>query len=178
MRVAFTVTGDGCSSVDVKYLDDGGVETIIPGMPPVRYTGLSWSAEGILASRFDGLSRDIVLIDPADGEEEVLVGTKADERDPMWAPGGGGFFYSSDRSGIFNLYYRDMAAGTILQVSDVEGGAFQPVGNGGDILFVAFGRKGYEIRLLDHWRLSASEPDPYVDERLIADRDASKAKLP
>jgi outer membrane protein assembly factor BamA len=101
-----------------------------------------------------------------------MIATGADERDPRWGSDGGGFFYSSDRTGVFNVYYRDLRDGTDLMVTDVEGGAFQASGDGNDLLFAAFGRNGYEIRRLDDWRGSASAPDPLVYEWLLDERAA------
>ncbi|MCK7469421.1 MAG: hypothetical protein MZU95_00465 [Desulfomicrobium escambiense] len=38
------------------------------------------------------------------GVETESFSTDADERDPRWSDGAG-FFYASDRTGIFNIYY-------------------------------------------------------------------------
>jgi hypothetical protein len=169
-RVAFIVTGDGFSSVAVRDQKDGSVRILAGGRPGVRYSGLSWSERGILAARFDGFSRDIVLIHSLRGEEKSLIATEADERDPHWSSGGDGFFYSSDRTGIFNIYFRDMSTGGDLMLTDVEGGAFQASESGDDILFSAFARNGYEIRQIVNWRRTATEPDEALDERLLAER--------
>jgi hypothetical protein len=171
-RIAFIISGDGFSSVAEMDLEDGSVRMLTPDVPCRRYTGLSWSGAGILAARFDGSSRDIVLISPEQMEETVLVDTDADERDPRWSADGKGFFYSSDRTGIFNIYFRETAAGTDRMITDVEGGAFQAGDDGDDLLFAAFGRNGYEIRRLSGWSAAATVPDPAVDERLIDERVA------
>jgi hypothetical protein len=169
-RVAFIITGDGFSSVAEKRLDDGEIKMLTPDVPCRRYTGLSWSQNGLLAARFDGTSRDIVLIDPETALETVLVDTDADERDPYWSADGSGFFYSSDRTGIFNVYYRDIGSGTDRMVTDVEGSAFQASEDGNDLLFAAFARNGYEIRRLADWSSSATAPDPDIDQRLLDER--------
>lgn len=171
-RIAFIISGDGFSDVGMKYLDDDSIRLLSGSIPGRRYTGLSWSSRGILASRFDGLSRDIVLITPESAEETVLIDTRADERDPRWTANGSGFFYSSDRTGIFNVYYRDIATGADLMVTDMEGGAFQASEDGNDLLFAAFGRNGYEIRRIGDWRASAVVPEQAVDEVLLAERAA------
>ncbi len=169
-RIAFIISGDGFSSVGMMYLEDGNIRMLSGSIPGRRYTGLSWSKRGLLASRFDGLSRDIVLIAPESAEETVLIDTRADERDPRWTADGSGFFYSSDRTGIFNVYFRDIATGADLMVTNVVGGAFQASEDGNDLLFAAFGRNGYEIRRIGDWRASAVAPEPAVDEWLLAER--------
>jgi hypothetical protein len=172
-RIAFVISGDGFSSVWIKYLDNGDLSMISESAPGRRYSGLSWSAGGILASRFDGLSRDIVLISPEGAEENALIETAADERDPCWAMDAAGFFYSSDRTGIFNIYYREIASGGDLMVTDVEGGAFQAGESGDDLLFSAFGREGYEIRHIEGWLASSTDPDPEIDIRLLRERTSA-----
>lgn len=171
-KVAFVINGDGFSSIAEMHLDAGELRMLTPDVPCRRYSGLSWSEKGILASRFDGTSRDIVLVSPETMDETVLINTNADERDPRWSAGGRGFFYSSDRTGIFNVYYRELGTGSDLMVTDVEGGAFQASEEGKDLLFAAFGRNGYKIRRLRDWSAAASAPDPSIDERLIAERVA------
>ena len=171
-RVAFIISGDGFSRVGMKYLDGGEIMMLSEGIPCRRYTGLSWSEAGLLASRFDGLSRDIVLIDPEKNDETVLIETDADERDPKWSSDGRGFFYSSDRTGIFNVYYREIGSGNDLMLTDVEGGAFQASEDGKDLLFAAFGRNGYKIRRLVDWRTAAESPDPDMDIDLLEERAA------
>ncbi len=169
-RIAFIICGDGFSSVGMMYLEDGNIRMLSGSIPGRRYTGLSWSERGLLASRFDGLSRDIILITPESREETVLINTRADERDPRWTTDGSGFFYSSDRTGIFNVYFREIDTGTDLMLTDVDGGAFQASEEGNDLLLAAFGRDGYAIRRLDDWRGLASAPDPDVDEWLLEER--------
>jgi hypothetical protein len=100
----------------------------------------------------------------------VLIDTDADERDPCWSADGKGFFYSSDRTGIFNVYYRETASSEDLMVTDVEGGAFQARESGEDLVFSSFDRDGYEIRRLEGWRASAMDPDPEMDMRLLKER--------
>ena len=136
-----------------------------------RYYRLSWGTKGILATRFKGTSNDIVIIDPVSGEETELVATMADERDPCWNCDGDGFFYSSDRTGIFNIYYRDLNTGEDLMVTNVFGGAFSPDLLGDNLIFSSYGDEGYEIRNISGWKdgvvNTADVPD---DEDLMAMR--------
>ena len=61
-----------------------------------------------------------------DLEFKLLVHSAADERDPCVSPDGKTLYYSSDRTGIFNLYRLDLDSGTTEQITNVLGGAFQP----------------------------------------------------
>jgi hypothetical protein len=171
-RLAFIVNGDGFNTIHIRRGADGTIRELTPAAPRVRYFGLSWGDKGILTARFDGLSRDIALIDPENGLETILIGTAADERDPDWDPAGEGFFYSSDRTGIFNIYYRNISDGDDVQITDIKGGAFQASQSGEDIYFAAFCRGGYEIRAVEGWRGIASTPGDAVDSGLLDERAA------
>jgi len=78
---------------------------------------------------------------------EALLRSAADERDPVWLPDGSGFVYSSDRTGIFNLYAFDLASGGQKQITNVLGGAFVPSvsPDGNDILYAGFHAADYSI---------------------------------
>ncbi len=170
-RIACVVTGGGAQRVAVIDASSGSHTFITPSMSGHEYYRLSWGDKGILASRFEGSSRDIVLIDPATGAETSIIATPADERDPSWDEEGSGFFYSSDRTGIFNIYYHGMADTIDLMVTNCIGGAFSPKAAGAGLYFSGYGPDGFEIRSLENWRALAapaqSQPD---DEELLEER--------
>ena len=56
----------------------------------------------------------------------ALVASSADERDPHWLPDGSGFVFSSDQSGIFNIYRYRLENDEVEQLTNVIGGAFVP----------------------------------------------------
>ena len=56
----------------------------------------------------------------------ALVASPADERDPHWLPDGSGFVFSSDQSGIFNIYRYRLENDEVEQLTNVIGGAFVP----------------------------------------------------
>jgi hypothetical protein len=158
-RIACVVSSDGTDHIMIVDAESD-VNNVVSGtVPGRRYFGLSWGERGILASRFDGVSRDIVLIDPVSGDEHTLIESDADERDPAWDSDGGGFFYASDRTGIFNIYYRDIDRGTDIMVTNTIGGAFNPSFEGEACLFSAYGSGGYEIRRIVNWRATAIAVD-------------------
>lgn len=154
-RIACVVSSDGTDRLLIVDAESAANILVGVAVPGRQYFGLSWGERGILASRFDGVSRDIVLIDPDSGEEHTLRGSDADERDPAWAGDGGSFFYASDRTGIFNIYYHDIDRGTDMMVTNTVGGAFNPSFEDEACLFAAYGSGGYEIRRVVDWRGTA-----------------------
>ncbi|MBN1131288.1 MAG: PD40 domain-containing protein [Chitinispirillaceae bacterium] len=61
-----------------------------------------------------------------DLEFRLLVHSTADERDPCLSRDGKTLYYSSDRTGVFNIYMMNLATGKTEQVTNVLGGAFHP----------------------------------------------------
>ncbi|MBN1163291.1 MAG: PD40 domain-containing protein [Candidatus Krumholzibacteriota bacterium] len=151
-RIAAVSGRDGSERVVLVNTGDGKHVYLTDPVPGRRYYGLCWGEKGILASRFDGLSRHIVLIDPASGREEPLICSLSDERDPCWDGAGEGLFYASDRTGIFNIHYRDLRSGDDFMITNTIGGAFTPAVAGENLLFSAYGDDGYEIRVVRKWR--------------------------
>jgi len=106
--------------------------------PDGRRIALSLAREG---------KRDIAVVDTAT-REVVYVESEGEDRDPAWAKDGR-LVFSSDVSGIFNLYLLDLSSGKALQLTNVLGGAFHPSVSPGDtVAFVSYGRDGFSLRRL------------------------------
>ncbi len=95
--------------------------------------------------------RDIVTVDLGGGEFTPLLQEWYDERDPCPAPDGTGFYYASDRTGIYNIYYHDLASGIDTPLTNVLGAALQPsVDSQGTLYFTRYTSDGFQIaRLVD-----------------------------
>ncbi|MFT5369671.1 MAG: Tol biopolymer transport system component [Candidatus Latescibacterota bacterium] len=77
----------------------------------------------------------------------VIVHSRADERDPIWLSDGSGIVFSSDRTGIFNIYTHDIATGVQKQITNVVGSAFVPTlsPNGNDIIYAGYHASNYNL---------------------------------
>ncbi len=78
---------------------------------------------------------------------EALLRSGADERDPVWLPDGSGIVFSSNRTGVFNLYTYDLATGRQEQLTNLIGGAFAPSvsPDGNDILYAGYHNADYSL---------------------------------
>ncbi|UCF06953.1 MAG: PD40 domain-containing protein [bacterium] len=170
-RIACVVNRDGSERIILVDRNTGSYEYLTELVHGRQYFGLSWGKSGILASRFDGTSRDIVLVDPATGTLRLMIETPADERDPCWTEEGDGFLYASDRTGIFNIYFHQIDNDADYMVSNVTGGALHPAVSGMECVFSAYWADGYEIRSLPDWRGGMRTVDPSsVDLDLMRNR--------
>ncbi len=82
----------------------------------------------------------------ADGTDlHPLTWDKAEDKDAIYTADGKGVLFSSDRSGIFNVYRIDLATRAVTQVTNVVGGAFWPAETkGGNLLYTGFNAYGFQ----------------------------------
>jgi hypothetical protein len=130
----------------------------------------AWSPDGsriaFTAWRAGGL-RDVMIVDVASGAVRDVTTDRALDGDPVFSPDGRWLYFTSDRTGIFNVFARDLATGALWQVTDVIGGAFEPaISPDGTRLayqgLVTHGEDVFEIPLDPaRWRPA----EPYLDAR-------------
>lgn len=170
--LAVIVTSDCSERVAVIDIEARKSEYLFGFMEGTQFYGLSWGKKGILSARFDCTSRDIVLIDPIDGKIKTLIATCADERDPVWDEDGAGFFYSSDVTGIFNIYYKVFPNGDATPVTNVLGGAFSPFLSGESLIYQSYEKDGYKIGRIAEWNINlVMGTNCFADSSLIGDRE-------
>lgn len=90
-------------------------------------------------------TRDIYMIDANGGAAEKVISTIHDERNPCFDKNGN-LIYSSDETGIYNLYYYNFETKKKKQLTNVLGGAFMPsVDKDGNIVYAGYTSTGYKI---------------------------------
>jgi hypothetical protein len=114
---------------------------------------LDWSPDGhrIAVCFLDRHDNKIGIYDTLDRSFSLLCDTEHDERDPRFSPDGGSLYFSSDRSGIFNIYRYIFSDRKLQRVTNVSGGAFTPdvSHDGKRLVYANYDDKGYGIYLLD-----------------------------
>lgn len=121
--------------------------------PAVAIHAAVWARDGasLFVDWFDGSRR---RVDRVSLEGQILSNlgdTLHDWRDPAVSPDGGSVVLSSNRTGIFQIYQQNLSDGSIVQLTSVGGGAFQPAvsPDGRRIAYMGWGTDGYSLRLLD-----------------------------
>ncbi len=121
--------------------------------------------EWVVYSWNRGIGRDIRLIRPDGSEMRTLLGGPGGQRDPVWSVDGKWLYYSSDITGIFNLYRYNLETEQSEPITNVLGGAFMPnVNKDGDIVYVEYTEYGFELRILD-------DPQPVDPEVMVYNSD-------
>jgi dipeptidyl aminopeptidase/acylaminoacyl peptidase len=109
-----------------------------------------WSPDGtrIAAARWlTGGRYDVVVMDTAGRVLRELTADRALDLTPAWSPDGRYVVFSSDRTGIPNLFAYDLQADRLLQVTSLLTGAFQPdvSPDGRSIAFAWYRADGFHI---------------------------------
>lgn len=125
----------------------------MPGLDIKTIYSVDWSPNGtsIAVSYIDRHDRKIGVFDTASGEFSVICDTEHDERDPRFTPDGRSLLFSSDRSGIYNVYRYGFENGLLQCLTNVSGGAFMPDVsiNGTMLVYANYDKDGYGIYLID-----------------------------
>lgn len=115
-----------------------------------HYSHPRWSPDGkmIAVSVWREGSRDIYIYDATGKKLRQLTDDNAIDGDVRWAPDGQTLYYSSDVSGISNIYAANVKTGETYQVTNVITGVFAPTPIPGqnDILVKYYTGKGYELK--------------------------------
>ena len=111
-----------------------------------------WSPDGDLIAFTinQGNKVNIAAVRKDGSDLKCLVNSYGQDRDPAWTSDGSDIVFSSDITGIPNLYRMSLDNGSVHRLTNVIGAAFQPDVSPADstIAFSYYGADGYEIRLL------------------------------
>lgn len=99
-------------------------------------------------------ARSIAKVDLSSGEFSFILDEKGiDNRTPVYSHDGKKIFFSSNKTGIFNVYSLDPATKEIKQITNVIGGAFMPsVDTSGNLAYSTYKSTGYKIALLNDYK--------------------------
>ena len=179
-RIVFTLNTRGTSYLQIADIGDDGQlvdrRTLVPSrqydqkFTPVfspdgkKVAYSSWNAGGF---------RDIYVVDVATLKVERITNDRAIDANPVWSPDGNAIFFTSDRTGISNVYVHRFADGLLRQVTNVRTGALMPsVSEDGRLLaYVGYTSSGYDLyvmaldeaRFLDAPPPSTDRPAPYSE---------------
>ena len=115
---------------ELVLLDPSGknINQLISG-PGLYFEAPTWSSDGkLIASAVKtGQNSDIILIDPASGAAKTLFKSDIEaDNDPDFAPNNDFLVFSSNRSGIWNIYAWDLFENKLFQQTSVLYGATEP----------------------------------------------------
>ena len=162
--------GGGTNRVVLVELETGRVRPLTPFDPLTHWAYPQWSPDGrwIAAVRWrPGAYQDIVLLNREGEVVHQVTRDRAVDLTPAWDPQGRWLLWSSDRSGIPNLYAVELdpatgAPGPRRQITNLLGGAAHPeVGPRGEWLyFSGYHHDGWHIERIPFRPESWFHPHP------------------
>ena len=147
--ICFIINGDG--SLNLHYADADGKNrkplTAFHNGEQVFNPVFTPDGKKILFDYSFEESRKIAQIDIQSGDITYLLSEDGlDYRTPFLNTDGTKLYYSSNKTGIFNIYSMDMATKDIKQITNVIGGAFMPnIDNKGNLVYTEYTSRGFKI---------------------------------
>jgi Tol biopolymer transport system component len=176
-RAVGVMNSAGSNVLALIDLPTGQTRVLTPPDLDVHWSLPRWSPDGtrIAVARWSaGGFYDIVLVDTAGQVVRTLTRDRAVDVAPTWSPDGRWVLFSSDRTGISNLFACDLESGALLQVTNLLTGASQPDVSP-DARWIAFSlyrADGYHIARIpfapEEWR-----PAPSPSDSLLAGADTA-----
>ncbi|MGB6032171.1 MAG: hypothetical protein WBH55_05005, partial [Bacteroidota bacterium] len=164
-QLVCVVNRDGTTNLATMPIEGGELTLITSYSEGEQVYHPHWSPAGdrIVFDYSIKDGRDIASIRPDGSDLTYLVSGSDDSRCATVTPDGSQVLFSSDRTGIFNIYSMELASGEIKQLTNVLGGALYPTMNSrGDLLYSLYTSRGYKI-----YSITGTEPLPDLDIHYI-----------
>ena len=153
-RVTFVTSHAGTTTLRIADVrPEGGIDgarALVPSATGQQAFSPRFSPDGrkvAYSSWSEGGYRDIRVVDVETGAFFELSHDRAIDVTPSWSPDGRYVLFSSDRTGITNVYAYEVATGRLHQVTNVRTGAFMPElsPDGRTLVYVGYTSKGFDL---------------------------------
>lgn len=135
------------------------------GADHVQYATPRYAPSGkvMAVSVWEQGRRDLWILDAQGQRLRRLTADLANDRDPMWSSDGRWLYFSSDRSGVPNIYAIDVQTEHLWQVTNVLTGAARPSVNaqGTLLAYEQYSENGFDVRLMP------LDPADFLDRGLL-----------
>ncbi len=111
--------------------------------------------------------RDIRIVDVASGRFRELFHDRAIDQQPTFSADGKRVYFTSDRSGVANIYAYELDSGKLWQVTNVINGAYYPALSADEktLVYTGYTSSGWDLFVLQNQRAAWLEAQPYLDAR-------------
>lgn len=174
-RIVYVTTRAGTSTLRIADYDadSGLIEHERALVPSAEYEQAftprfspdgAWVAYGTWTR---GGYRDIRLVEVASGRFFTISHDRATDQQPTWSADGKLVLYTSDRTGIPNVYAFDRERHELWQVTNVRTGAYMPevTPDGKTLYYVGYTSDGYDLYSMPFERSRWLHAEPYEEQR-------------
>ena len=177
-RIVFVKTEAGIQNVAVLTLKDGKDYMLTNHDGPVL-SSPRWSPDNrsIVYSMRDirGLT-SLELFHIEENNRETVLKSNADNLFPTWSTDGSYIIYSSDNTGVYNLFAYSLSDEKVYQISHLSGGAFHPEIADRKIYFSNYSSRGFDIGEIPYepsgW---TTDFGPYIKSSWPEQKESDKA---
>ncbi len=153
-RLVYVTQRGGNSDLWLFDLERKEQRRIAAGGANRQFYHPAWSNDGerIALSVWErGGYRNIWVLELASGSMRPLLQDRAQDVSPCWSRDDRYIVFSSDRTGVFNLFAYDLETHRLLQITNLLGGAFDPAisPDGRKIAFSGYSSRGFDICVMD-----------------------------
>jgi hypothetical protein len=150
-RVALSVNDAGTSKLTLTDEQGRLLDVLIDSPLDDQVFSPAWSPDGkqIAVVMRTGVQPDLVLLDAATKEITPITDDRFIESSPSFTADGRYIVFSSDRSGIPNIYAFDLTDRALLKITNVLSGAFFPAvsDDGKTLAFLKYSSTGYDLHV-------------------------------
>jgi hypothetical protein len=171
-RIAFTTNAAGTTHLMIAELRDvaGTARRLLRNRRFDQVFDPRFSPDGrsIAISRWrHGGYRDVQIVDVETGRVTEVTDDRAQDTNPIWSSDGDTIYFSSDRTGIANIYAHHLPSGSQRQITNVIAGAYQPAisPDGRHLVYVGYTSYGFDLFHLDLSTVTDRPAPQYVDDR-------------
>jgi len=160
-NIVFVYQKDGTTNIGMVNIDGKNFRriTVFESGEQVFNPRFSSDDSFIVFGFAEGNGQDIYKIDTNGTNLTAVLNEKYDERNPVFGKDGK-FYYSSDKTGIFNIYRKDLETGEETQITNVTGGAFMPAADSyGNIAYAGYTSSGYKLCYLKNENMAQVSPE-------------------
>lgn len=186
-RVAYVTQHAGTSTLRLAELTPDGrlgrSRRLVPSAHHEQAYTPRFSPDGKLVAYSvwtEGGYRDIRLVDVATGRFRQVTYDRALDQQPVFSPDGRTLYFTSDRTGIANVYAYRLESGELWQVTNVRTGAYmpEPSPDGRLLYYVGYTADGFDLFVLDLDEARWLPALPPPNDRLPAARRGDAGSWP
>lgn len=159
-KIVFLFQRDGTTNIGIVNIDGKGFKQLTLFNSGEQVYNPKFSPDGSFIVFGYSLknTREIAKVNIDGSDFSILIHNGYDNRDAVF-DNEGNLIFSSDETGIFNLYKMNLSTKEIHRITNVVGGAFQPaIDNSGNIVYSGYTSDGFKIFYL------SKEDQKKVDE--------------